>query len=171
MKKNIIRGFTLVEVLVSIAILGVLFTFLSNTIGTTKKLNEPYLKNANNIYNESKVFKLMVRDFSQTVGAPAIIYGKKYDIVRFQTKNSIYNIIEPYVTYLVSKKNLSLIRTESLEKYDIYKKDDIYKEFIYGDILATKTNSFKVFFENKYFNILFRAKDINPIVLKLQKVQ
>ncbi|RLA84581.1 MAG: hypothetical protein DRG78_01095 [Epsilonproteobacteria bacterium] len=167
-KKN---GFTLVEVLVAISILGILFTFLSKTINTTKKLNQPYIQKASKIYDESKIFKILVKDFSQVVGKSSVIYGKKYDIVRIQTKNTIYNIVDPYVTYFVSKKDLALIRTESLEKYDLYKKEDIYKEYIFGDILSNNTKSFKVFYKNDFFNIMLRAKDMNPIVLKLQKVQ
>lgn len=166
-----IKAFTLVEILISIAILGILFTFLSKTINTTKHLNKPYIEKSKSINRESKVFILIVKDFSEMVGVPSIIYGKKYDIVRIQTKNSIYNIIQPYITYFVSKKDLALIRTESLEKYDIYKKNDIYKEYIYGDILSTNTQSFKVLFKNNFTNILLRAKNMNSIVLKLPKIK
>jgi prepilin-type N-terminal cleavage/methylation domain-containing protein len=165
------KGFTLVEVLVSIAILGILFTFLSKTINSTKKLNKPYIQKATQINSESKIFKILIKDFSQVIGAASIIYGKKYDIVRLRTKNSIHNIIYPFVTYYVSKKDLALIRTESLTKYDLYKKEDIYKEYIYGDILTIKTKSFKVFFQKDFFNILLRADNFNPIVLKLPKVK
>ena len=165
------KSFTLVEVLVSIAILGIIFTFLFQTTNTTKQNNQHYIKKANNIYSESMIFKTLMHDFSQTIGSAAIIYGKKYDIVRLKTRNSVHGIIEPYVTYFVSKKDLALVRTESLEKYDLYKKEDIYKEYIYGDILVQDTKSFKVFFKDDFFNILLRTKDLSPFVLKLPKVQ
>jgi len=165
------KSFTLVEVLVSISILGIIFTFLFETTNTTKQQNQHYIKKANGIYSESKIFKTFINDFSQVIGAASVIYGKKYDIVRFKTKNSVHNIIEPYVTYFVSKKNLALIRTESLEKYDLYKKEDIYKEYIYSDILVQDTKSFKVFFKNDFFNVMLRTKELSPFVLKLPKVK
>lgn len=170
MIRNKRAGFTLIEVLVSIAILAILFTFLSKTISTTKKLNQPYLEKAHKIDTEAKIFRILVNDFSQIVGEASIIYGKKYDIVRIQTKNTIYNIIQPYVTYIVSNKDLTLIRTESLEKFDINKKDEIYKQLIFGDILSRDIDSFKVFFKNNYFNIFLKSKNISPLILKLPKV-
>ncbi len=172
MKRDYIKkGFTLVEVLVSITILAILFTFLSKTINTTKNQNKPYLKKATKIYQESKVFKLLINDFSQVIGAASIIYGKRFDIVRMQTKNSIHNIIEPYVTYFISKKELALIRTESLVKYDLFRRKNIERVFIYGDKLSVNTKSFKVYFGNDFYNIMLRVKEMNPIVLKLEKVK
>ena len=165
------KAFTLVEVIVSITILGIIFTFLFQTTNTTKKLNQNYLDKAAKTLKEAKILKTFINDFTQVVGSSSVIYGKKYDIVRLKTKHSIYGIIEPYVTYYVSKKDLALIRTESLEKYDLYKKEDIYKEYIFGDIMAKNSKSFKVFFNNNFFNILFRTKELQPIVLKLPKVQ
>jgi len=165
------KAFTLVEVIVSITILGIIFTFLFQTTNTTKKLNQNYLNKGAKTLVEAKILKTFVNDFTQVIGMASVIYGKKYDIVRLRTKNSIYGIIEPIVTYYVSKKDSTLIRTESLEKYDLYNKEDIYKEYIFGDILAKDLQSFKVFFKNDSFNILFRAKELHPIVLKLPKVQ
>ncbi len=169
MYKNL-KAFTLVEVIVSITILGILFTFLFETTNSTKKLNKPYIQKANKIHKEAKVFQTFVKDFTQIVGASSAIYGKKYDIVRFKTKNSIHNIIEPYITYFISRKDLTLIRTESLEKYDLYNKEDIYKEFIYSDILVSQVHSFKVLFSTDFINILLRTKELSPIVLKVPRV-
>jgi prepilin-type N-terminal cleavage/methylation domain-containing protein len=169
MKK--ISAFTLVEVLISITILGIIFTFLFSTLNNTKKNNEPYIEKSKQITKESEIFKILVNDFTQIEGSPSVIYGKHFDIVRVQTKNSVHNIINPYVTYFVSKKENTLVRTESLTKYDLYKKTDIYKEFVYGDILAKDVTSFKIYFKDDFFNVLFRAKEMNPIVLKLALVK
>ncbi len=165
------KAFTLIEVIVSISILGIIFTFLFQTTNSTKKLNQNYLDKGTQTIKEAKILKIFMHDFTQVIGVASVIYGKKYDIVRLKTKHSVYGIIEPFVTYYVSKKNLALIRTESLTKYDLYKKEDIYKEYILGDIIAKDSKSFKVFFQNNYFNILFRTKHLKPIVLKLPKVE
>lgn len=164
-------AFTLVEVLVSIAILAIIFTFLFNVSNSTKKSNHHYIAKSNKLLSESKIFNTFMLDLSQSTGNIAVIYGRKYDIVRIQTKNSVYGIISPYVTYFVSKKDLALIRTESLGKYDLYKKDDIESAYIYGDILSKETISFKLLYKNGFINLLFRAKGLSPIVLKIPRVQ
>ncbi len=169
--KNTKNAFTLVEVMVSITLLGILFGYLFEITNTTKKLNKPYLDKSKKIVKESLVFKTLVRDFSQVDGGIDIEYGKKYDIARFKTKNSIYGIISPYVTYLVSKKELTLIRTESLQKYDLSKTDDITNKFIYGDILVSDTISFKVHQNKDFYSIMLRAKEFNPMVVKLPKIK
>lgn len=170
MKKIDKSSFTLVEVLVSIAILAIIFTFLFSATNTTKKSNEHYIDKSNKLLNESQLFTTFLLDIGQAYGNIAVIYGRKYDIVRMQTKNSVYDIIDPYVTYFVSKKDLALVRTESLEKYDLYKKDDIESAYIYGDILSKEVMSFKLLNKDGYINLLFRAKNLSPIVVKIPRV-
>jgi len=165
------KSFTLIEVLVSVAILGILFNFLFSTTNDLKKQNQHLLTKSNNIFHQEIIFKTLVSDFSQSIDTPSVIYGKNYDIVRFSSKNSYYGIIEPVITYFVSKKDKSLIRTESLNKYDIYKKEDIYENQILADILCDKVKSFKVYYKDNFYNILLRTETLKPIVLKLPLVR
>jgi len=170
MKKSV-KSFTLVEILISIAILGIIFTFLFQTTNTTKKLNQQYIDKSKQVLKESVIFNTLMLDISQSIGAISVIYGKKYDTVRLRSKNSVYGIIEPYVTYFVSKKDFALIRTESLNKYDLYNKTEFYKEYIYGDILLKEVGSFKLLSKKGFVNVLLRSKNIRPIVIRTPKVE
>jgi len=165
------KSFTLIEVLISITILGILFNFLFSITSDIKKQNQHLISKSTNIFNQKTIFKTLVSDFSQSIDSPSVIYGKNYDIVRFSSKNSYYGIIEPVITYYVSKKEHSLIRTESLNKYDLYKKEDIYENQILADILCDKVSSFKVYYKDNFYNILLRTETLEPIVLKLPLVR
>lgn len=170
MKQNL-KAFTLVEVLVSIAILGIIFSFLFQTTSSTKKLNQQYIDKSKIVTKESIVFNTLMLDISQSIGGIKVSYGKSYDIVRFKTKNSVYDIIEPYVTYLVSKKDSSLLRTESLKEYNLDNKTEFYKEYVLGDILLKNVTSFKLFSKDGFVNLMLRAKDIRPIVIRTPRVK
>ncbi len=168
---KIVKGFTLVEVLISVVLLGIIFTFLYSTLNSTKQSNEQYIQRAQTITDTGKLFQTFVEDLSQVVGKPSVIYGKQFDILRIKTSNSVYNIINPYVTYFVSKKGNTLVRTESLTNYDLFEKNDFHQHYIFGDTLSDQVSSFKVYYQNGFFNLLFRSPKHQPIILKLALVQ
>ena len=164
------KAFTLIEVLISIVLLAIIFTYLYGTINSLKQQNNPYLAKSELIKREQKIFKLINLDIIHMIGKPTISYAQNYDTIQFKTKNSIYQIIEPNVAYFVSKKDNSLIRVESLKKFDFSSKTELSKIFIYGDIISKDCISFKVNREKNYVNILFRTKQLKPMVLKIPTI-
>ena len=171
MKKNSLKkSFTLVEVIISIVILGIMFTYLYTTINSTKKLNANYITKSDVIKDEKQIFKLFNLDFAQIIGSVKITHSKKYDVVVFKTKNSIYQIIEPTVTYFVSKKDKALIRVESLKPFSFDVKEKVDKVFLYADILVSDTISFKASHKDGFISILFRSKTLRPMVLKIPTI-
>ncbi|MDF1875398.1 prepilin-type N-terminal cleavage/methylation domain-containing protein [Sulfurimonas sp. SAG-AH-194-I05] len=164
------NAFTLVEVMVSIVLLGLIFTFLYSTINSVKKQNNHYIAKSDTIKHEERIFVLFNLDITQIIGNISVTSGIRYDIIQFQTRNSIYGIIEPQLIYLVSKKDNALVRIESLKGFDLYNKDQLTREFIYGDILTTDCISFKVSHKDGIVSLLFRAKNLKPMVLKIPTV-
>mgnify|MGYP002631013708 CR=1 FL=1 len=164
------KAFTLVEVMVSIVLLGLIFTFLYGTINSIKQQNNHYIEKSDFIETEERIFTLFNLDITQIIGPLNITIGDRFDVMQFKTKNSIYGIIEPSVIYLVSKKDNALIRVESLSYFDLYNKDQLTKEFIYGDILSTECISFKVGYKDGLVSLLFRAKNLKPMVFKIPTV-
>ncbi len=167
---NNLKSFTLVEVIISIVILGILFTYLFSTINSTKKQNKNYIIKSDKIKDEKQIFRLFNLDFAQIIGDVKITNSKRYDILEFKTKNSIYQIIEPTVTYFVSKKDKALIRVESLEPFSFDVKEEVDKIFLYADILSRDTISFKAVYKDGFITILFRSKNLRPMVLKLPTI-
>jgi len=120
---NIKSAFTLIEVLISVVLLGIIFTYLYSTINSVKKQNMHYIDKSELIIKETQLFRLFNLDITEIIGGVNISNHGRYDVVQFKTKNSIYGIIEPTVLYFVSKKENSLIRVESMEGFDLYNKD------------------------------------------------
>jgi len=167
-KKN---AFTLIEVLISIVLLGIIFTYLYSVINSVKKENVRYIKKSDFIKQETQLFRLFDLDITQAVGKFNIINNGRFDIVQFKTKHSIYGIIEPTVLYFVSKKEDALIRVESLDGFALYDKDQLSKSFLYADILSVRCKSFKVLYTKAGFvNLMLRTKKLKPMVLKIPTV-
>lgn len=165
------RGaFTLIEVLISIVLLGLIFTFLFGTINNLKQQNNHYIDKANTIKAEERIFLLLNLDVMQVIGTISISPGDRFDVIQFKTRNSIYGIIEPTVIYLVSKKDNALIRLEALKAFDLYNKDQLTREFLYGDILSTECISFKASYKDGLVSLLLRSKNLKPMVLKIPTV-
>lgn len=162
------KAFTLIEVVISIILLGIIFTFLYTTIDSLKQQNNHYIKKADSIKKEKKIFALFNLDIAQAIGSISITHASRYDLMQFKTKHSIYEIIEPSVLYFVSKKEHALVRVESLEPFKLDNKEQIVKTFLYADILATNTTSFKI--SNKkagFITILLRVPTIKPMLLQI----
>ena len=164
------EAFTLVEVLTSIVLLGLIFTYLSSTINSVKQQNNNYIEKSDLLQKEKKLFLLFNLDLAQSITPIVSNVKGRYDIVNFKSKNSIYDIIDPHITYFVSKKDNALIRVESLEGFDIKNKDQLTKTFLYADILTPNCKSFKADYTNGVVTVMFRAQDIKPMVFKIPTV-
>ena len=164
------KAFTLVEVMVSIVLLGIMFTYIYGTINSVKKQNNHYIEKSNKIKKEAKILYLINMDIAQAIGTISVTNREKYDVVQFKTKNSIYDIIEPNVIYLVSKKDNALIRIESVNSLNFDNKDQLTRTFLYADVLMENTISFKALYESRFVTILLRGENIKPIVYKIPTV-
>ena len=164
------EAFTLIEVLISIVLMAIMFVYLSSTINSVKVQNSNYLEKSDQVKVEEKIYRLLNLDLAQIIKKPNITHSKGYDLIKFETKNSLYGIINPNVVYLVSKKDTSLIRIESLGSLNLDTKEDISKIFLYADILVKECISFKVSNKGDFIGLLLRAKDLRPMVLKIPTI-
>lgn len=162
------RGFTLVEMIVSVLLMSILFLYLYGSINNVKKTNEPYMKRSSELEKENKIFNLLTDDFL-LASKISVQEFPKYDIVTFNSTNSLYQMQNPVITYVVSKNEKALLRIESFKKFPINEKLNI-EDIIYTDLLVKNTLSFNVSTDIEYRYILLRAENFNPILLKLPKV-
>lgn len=168
LRKN---AFTLVEVLISILLLGIIFTYLYSTIDSLKLQNMHYLKKSESIEQEKKLFSMINFDVAEA-SSVSVSRSGRYDILRLKTKNSLYGIIEPNVMYFVSKKENALIRVESLDGFDMNSKEQITEMFLYGDIVLSECESFKASDKDVGFvSLLLRGSDIKPMLLKIPTIE
>lgn len=167
-KKN---AFTLVEVLISILLLGIIFTYLYSTIDSLKLQNMHYIEKSDSIEKERKLFSMINFDVAE---ASSVSVGRsgRYDMLSLKTKNSLYGIIEPSVMYFVSKKENALIRVESLDGFDMNNKEQITEMFLYGDIVLSECESFRASVKDTGFvSLLIRGSEIKPMLLKIPTIE
>ncbi|MDR2342815.1 MAG: prepilin-type N-terminal cleavage/methylation domain-containing protein [Campylobacteraceae bacterium] len=110
------RAFTLIEVVISIAIFSIIAIYMYQAIDTMRKSNDINSLRYNEDIKEQKTLKLFYNDlFLQTnlYATSNITNSDEFDIFRLHTKNSIHGMINPYVTYFI--KDNSLFRIESRE--------------------------------------------------------
>ena len=164
------KAFTLIEVLISIVLLGIMFTYVYTIINSTKAQNNHYLKKADTIQTEQKIFNLLSLDIAESTSKISISNGFRYDLISFKTQNSIYEIVNPNVLYFVSKKESALIRVESLEPLKLDNKEQVAHAFLYADILTTDTLSFKASQDGDFVTIMLRSPSLKPMVFQIPTI-
>ena len=138
------RAFTLVELMVSIALTTIVVFFLYKALSTQEQANEIIAKNVEVISKKEKLYHLLFRDISKATGiATEPVFNKNYALLFLQTTNSLHQIPHPYVAYFVHENNKTLVRLESA--YPIKFPVDYEKvKYIFADPLIGQTQKFIV---------------------------
>jgi prepilin-type N-terminal cleavage/methylation domain-containing protein len=106
------KAFTLIEVIISIGLLGIVIVALFSTVNMMKSSNEhlhQYLKKAKKITEASKVLYLDI------IGSDGNITIRKDEFTRLcieETQNSLYALSRAKVCWVVLKKDNTLVRVE-----------------------------------------------------------
>jgi len=141
------KSFTLIELLISIAIFSILILAMSSVIKEVNSSKEFIIKHYK--IQKNYLVKVLYYDILNASDIK-IIHTKNpnYDTIILKTSNSLYKLINPTVTWYISKR--ALIRKENapfaIDKFNInmkifkiYKKNS--KFFVYAD------GKEKIFFE------------------------
>jgi len=146
------KAFTLIEVLVSVALLSILIVFMYQNIDMLKKSNFIYEKFYHKTSLQTKIHKTMFLDLAQST------YAKKvdgdFDRVILQTSNSHFGIIMPYVSYIV--KQNTLYRVESNKQIPQKIKDD-FLPYLKFEIVKKGIKTFEFYRAKKSFLIVLDA--------------
>jgi prepilin-type N-terminal cleavage/methylation domain-containing protein len=140
------RGaFTLMELLVSVALLAIITVFMYGAIASSKLSNEVLGRHSGKEHNRTMIFNLLYRDIFESLYVEATPTKEKhFTLVQMQTFNSIYDINAPYVTYYVDSQTDSLMRLEAARKIELpVKYEDRYA--IHADVIMTKVSDFNIY--------------------------
>ena len=162
------RGFTLIELMISITILSIVMLFLYQSYSSLNKTNKLYDKETNKIQTKQMRKKIMFLDFSLVLSKDITIINqnRKEDVVFLQSSHSMHDRYNPYIAYIV--KDSKLYRLESLKKFKRYPLDaDIrFSLECFGEI-----ESFRVYRSKKKNHKMFLLhvtfKDEEDILLKI----
>lgn len=168
------KAFTLLELMISVALISLIFIYLYNTIDSLKFANNFYEEKNKALKLREKFLTTIYNDIAFAKGKVTFLdkQSKEYSIVKIEnTKNSLYNIKNPYILWYVSKKDDTLIRLESKKDIKLPMEDkDIYSAHL--DKVVTNCKSFKVYPSNdeKSFLIYLKDNKIKPIIFEFNKL-
>ncbi|WP_345972380.1 type II secretion system protein [Sulfurimonas diazotrophicus] len=107
-------AFTLMELLISVVLIAMLALFLYGALGGSRASNQTMQRHADAEAKRLKQFTLLYRDCVESYAFGVLSTNDKhYQVLQLQTKNSLYGIAAPYVTYFVHAETLQLVRLEA----------------------------------------------------------
>jgi prepilin-type N-terminal cleavage/methylation domain-containing protein len=114
------KGFTLIEMMISITILSIMMIFLYESYASINRSNRFYKKEATKLINNSELKKVFYLDLSLSLYNSIKILNqeKDEDVIFFQSSHSLHQRINPYIAYV--KKDSKLYRLESLKPFKEY---------------------------------------------------
>ncbi len=134
------RGWTLIEMLITITIVAIMFTFIYKSIDLAKYSNKWISKKVEIKKRKKAVFELFLRDFLYKKMLKVVSKDKHFDTIYLQSSNSLYGNSKPYIIYMVKDNNL--YRVESIKNINISNLTDEYN----ADLILKGIEKFKLFF-------------------------
>jgi prepilin-type N-terminal cleavage/methylation domain-containing protein len=157
MRKN--RAFTLLEVIISVALLGIIFAYLYSTLEGLRKSTSFYKEKLDSFESEQKIVEVLYKDITLSSTKAQFLEKdtKDFTILKLKTKNSLYNIDNPTVIWYIDKDK-TLKRLESSKDVTIpISFDDIPYSFV--DSTKENIEYFRVFFSKENNSILLYLKE------------
>lgn len=165
------KAFTLIELLVSIIIIALIVTYLYESLGVLKRSNDQLLSRDKERGYEAELKKLFISDIMQGYDINiSETDSKEYDTMTLHSLNSLHNIKKPKISYLVTKKDNTLIRIEGLEYALPLNAETVYH--VKFDELKKNLEYFKLFLNKKKNRVLvnIKTKESEPVVFEVLKL-
>jgi len=168
------KAFTLVEVLISVALFSIVIIFLYKSLDITKSSNKFYEEKLD-IQKEKNLLRRII--FEDIIEAEAVspiptnVFDRnKNAIIAFKSSNMYHNLFFTNITYFLSGDN-NLVRIESKKKFDHKKITDDFFEYAYIDIIASEVEKFKISNikgNDKAYSIYIKSKKLGEIFISSQ---
>ncbi len=167
MRRN---GFTLVELLISIALFGLIATFLFGTIDHLRKQQTFFQEKEAILAKKNMIMSLLRSDIDRALSvnvSPTV--SRDYDTVSIIGSNhSLYGVDHPYVVWLILKVDNALIRLESPTpiKLPIHS-DERY--LVHSDLIAKQCELFRLYDSPKHRLIYVKFEHQSPLMVETNK--
>lgn len=171
--KGLRTGFTLVEMMIAVVLIAMMSLFMYNAGDQLQTTNRFFMDKDRAAEKEARFYRLLYLDLMESLGQVDVNGTEDFDILSFQTENTIHDIARPYVIYAVTKKNENaLIRIESNAPIPSlpFKDEDLYTVKV--DTVATRVERFKLFKGKKQEKLLIYMKEQEqePFMVELVRV-
>jgi len=160
------KAFTLIEVIISIALLAMIIVPLFSVIDLMRKSNDKLANALENSKKVSKATKVLYMDILSSDGQLTI---KKDEFTRLcieDTKNSLYNLPTAKVCWLVLKNKNSLARIEG-SKYELPLK---FEDRVEVDTVMSDIEIFDVYQQKDKVLVLLQEQGEKSVSFMLQGI-
>jgi len=160
------KAFTLIEVLISIVLLGMMLPVLFSVVAVLQDSNDHLLTNIKKAQKISQATKTFYIDI---MGSDGNITLKKDEFTRVcmeETQNSLYGLSTAKVCWVVLKKDNTLVRIEG----NGYKLPVGSEEKVEVDTIMKHVEIFDIYHEKDKVLVLIKQDNKEPISFMLQGV-
>ena len=160
------KAFTLIEVLISIALMGIVIVALFSSVDLLQNSNEHLLKYLKKSKKITKATKTLYSDIISSDGNISIKKDEFSRVCMEETRNSLYALPSAKVCWLVLKKDKTLIRVEG----NAYRLPLRAEERVEVDTIMKDVSLFDVYHEKDKILVLLQQKGKEPITFMVQGV-
>jgi prepilin-type N-terminal cleavage/methylation domain-containing protein len=160
-------GFTIIEVLIAIALLGIILPALYQTISLLRDSNNHLFEYLEKTKNNTKIIETLYLDFVSSDGNITI---KKDDFSRVcieNTKNSLYGLSIAKVCWVVVKNDNTLARVEGYG----YNLPSGYEEKVEVDLVMKNIEIFDIYYKKDKILVILQQKGQKDISFMIQGVE
>jgi len=161
------KAFSLVEMIISVILLGIIVVFLYETVSNLERTNRIFSDNETSLSKKERILDLLYEDIF--LANSLNIKGIDNSLVSIQTSNTLFDIAQPNVTWLVVREKNTLLRFESTKEFEKMSSDN--SDYYHISKVGENCEIFKVYQSNKKENILIHIqfKDQEPMVYEFSK--
>ena len=161
------KAFTLIELMISIAILSIMMLFLYRSYAMLNRSNQLLSQEGKVIAKKELLKKVIYLDFTLAMSVSVLNQSKTEDVVVLQTGHSLHQRFHPFVAYII--KDAKLYRIESLrpiKSYPLSVESEFVTDFL-GEVEIFRTYKSIESTKNLYLVHIKFSKD-DAIVLKVR---
>lgn len=160
------KAFTLLEVLISIALLGIVIVALFSAVDMMRDSNEHLETHLQKAKDTTKATKVLYLDLMGSDGNITIEKDEFSRVCMENTRNTLYALPEAKVCWVVLKKNNTLARIEG-NGYDLPLNVDMRVEV---DPVMSDIEVFDLYHQEDKILVLIQQKKKEPISFMLQGI-
>ena len=160
------KAFTLIEVLISIALLGMILPVLFGVVDMVQDSNEHLLKSLKKSQKISQATKVLYVDIMGSDGNLSIQKDEFSRLCMEETQNSLYALPKAKVCWVVLKKDKTLVRIEG----NAYALPVGSEEKVEVDTIMKDVELFDVYHDKDKVLVLIKQHAQEPISFMLQGI-
>jgi prepilin-type N-terminal cleavage/methylation domain-containing protein len=160
------KAFTLLEVLISIALLGIVIVALFSAVDMMQNSNEHLAKYLERSKKTTSATKVLYLDMMGSDGNITIQKDEFSRVCMEETRNSLYALPTAKVCWVVLKKDNTLARIEG----NAYQLPLNSEERVEVDLIMSNIEIFDVYHEKDKILVLIQQKTKEPIRFMLQGI-